>query len=138
MSGDPNAILRVWIAAQPALIALVGSRIYSPRVPEGIPLPALAFFCHGGNSNAHIRPIVEPAYQIDCWGRNPIEARSVYTAVYDALQGAEQQSVVVGGTTYRILSAVEEMPGQDLQEVDPHDYHRVVGFFQLVIQTDFP
>lgn len=134
MSGDVNAILRAYLAAQAGLTAVVSTRIYCPRLPEKASLPALSFFARGGSSTPYIPPIVDPSFQFDCWGTSPIEARSVYAALYDVLQGIENQSVVVGGSTYRILSAVEEVQGQDIQDVEYPAYHRVVAFFKVTIQ----
>jgi len=139
MSGDVNKILRVYLGAQASLTAIVGSRIYCPRLPEGATLPALAFFVRGGISNPYTRALVSPSFQLDCWGQNPIEARSLYQALYDVFQGIggyynASIPVVVGATTYYILSAQEEVQGQDLQEIDPPNYHRVLSFFKIQMQ----
>jgi hypothetical protein len=136
MTGDILAIVRAWLAAALVAQPWVG-RIYAPRLPEGAALPALAFFVRGGNSNPHIPPIVEPSVQFDCWGRTAIEARDVYQALYDVLQGVQGQTVTLPGPhVYRLMSAVEEVQGQDIQPVDPLGYHRVLGFFRLTIQTE--
>jgi hypothetical protein len=133
MSGDANSILRTWLAAQASLTAVVSTRIYCPRLPEKATLPALAFFVRGGSSTPYIPPLVDPSFQFDCWGSSPIEARSVYTALYDVLQGQENLPVVVGITTYYIKSAIEEVQGQDIQDVEYPDYHRVLTFFRVKI-----
>jgi len=135
MTGDPLAIMGVWLRAQAPLVAIVGARIYAPRLNENATLPALSFFIRGGTANPHIPPIPEPGFQFDCWGRNSMEARSVYIALYDALQGAQDASVVVGVTTYRLMSGIEEVQGQDIQPVDPHDYHRVLGLFRVMMEV---
>ena len=134
MSGDVNAILRVHLAANAGIIAKVGARIYCPRLPEKAILPAIGFFVRGGFSTPYIPQIVEPSFQFDCWADDPIEARSVYTAVYDCLQGVQDASVTIGATTYRILSAVEEAQGQDIQGVEEPGYHRVLTFFRVMIE----
>lgn len=136
MSGDILAILRAWLAAQAGLTAVVGQRIYTPRLPEGATLPALGFFARGGSANPHIAPLVEPSIQFDCWGGSPIEARSVYKALYDVLQGIDETTIVIGVDTYRILGAVEEVQGQDIQDVQYSGYHRVLAFFKLAIQIE--
>ena len=130
MSGDVNAILRTFLAADPGLIAVVGARIYTPRIPEQTSLPALGFFVRGGSSSPYIPPLVEPSFQFDCWGNNPIEARSVYIALYDCLQGIQQQAV----GAYRIASAIEEVQAQDIQDVEYPNYHRVLSFFRIMIE----
>ena len=134
MSGDVNAIVRKYIAADGGLIALVGTKIYVPRIPEKTALPAIGFFARGGSSTPYIPPLVEPSFQFDCWGTTPIEARSVYIALYDCLQGIQNQAVVIGINTYRIASAIEEVQGQEIQDVDFPNYYRVLTFFRIMIQ----
>jgi len=137
-SGDVNSILRVYLAdaaVNPALFAIVGTRIYCPRLPEKATLPALGFFVRGGSSTPYIPPIVEPSFQFDCWGNNPIEARSVYTALYEALQGIQNVKVTIAPTDYYIKSAIEEVQGQDVQDVEYPNYHRVIAFFRVLITT---
>ncbi len=134
MSADANAILRAYLAANAGLAAIVGAKIYCPRVPENTALPALGFFTRGGDSNPYIPQIVSPSYQFDCWGTTPIQARSLYIALYDCLQGLQDATITIGATTYRILSAIEEVQGQDVQSVDDPGYYRVIGFFKVIIE----
>jgi len=138
---DSNQIVRSYLAANAGLIALVGTRIYSPRLPENCPLPALGFFTRGGVNNPHIEPLLQPSKQFDCWAKDavdpstgllvagPIWARRVYRALYDALQGI--QNVAVGSNF--ILSAIEEVQGQDLQD-ELQGYFRVLTFFQIIVR----
>ena len=134
MGGNALSIVRAFLVAQTVLTDVVDQRVYAPRLPEGATLPAVGFFIRGGVSNPHIPPIAEPSYQFDCWGSTAIEARSVYNALYEALQGVQQEIVTVGAADYRILSAVEEVSGQDIQDVEHTGYHRVVTFFRLQVQ----
>ena len=130
---DTNAILRAHLLT----VALgIGGRIYVPRLPEGTTLPALSFFTRGGMSNPHIPPIPSPSVQFDCWGTTPIEARNLYNALYDEMQGLTGQAVVIGADTFRIVSAVEESTGQDLQDVDIPSYYRVLTFYKIDIQAE--
>ena len=185
---DTNAIIRAYLATQTALTALVSTRIYSPRLPENATLPAIGFFTRGGSSTPYIPGIVTPSVQFDCWADNPIEARQVYRALYNALQGIQNVNagtVVVVGTdgndyycilahtataankpitgagyatywtatgstdlgatwvngdiypvTYQIMSAREEVQGQDLMDVDIPDRYRVLTFFEVMIRAE--
>jgi len=133
-SGEVNAIMRDYLAADAGLAAVVSTRIYVPRLPEKATLPALGFFVRGGSSTPYIPPLVSPSFQYDCWGSSPIEARSVYLALYDALQGIENQLVTVDGTDYYLKSVMEEVQAQDIQDMDFPDYHRVIAFFRAIIQ----
>jgi hypothetical protein len=134
---DTNAITRAYLVTQAALTALVGGaspRIHCPSLPEGTVLPAISYFTRGGGSTPYIPPIVEPSVQFSCWADNPITARQIYGKLYDALQGIQNIAVTIGATTYYILSAIEEVQGQDLQEEIPN-YFRVLTFFRIKIRT---
>lgn len=131
---DINAILIEYLGSDAGVTALVSGRIYCPRLPENATLPAIGLFTRGGESTPYIPGIVTPSVQIDCWADDPIEARQVYRAVYDALQGIQNVEVSLGGTTYYILSAIEETQGQDLVDVDIPGYFRVLAFFSIMIR----
>ena len=130
---DSNVPIRAYLAANAGLIALVGTRIYVPRLPENAVLPALGFFTRGGTSTPYIPTIPSPSVQIDCWGRTPQEARQVYRAVYDALQGIQNVTVTIGLTDYVILAAREEVQGQDLAD-EIQGYYRVLTFFEIMLR----
>ncbi len=137
---DTNTLIRTYLttptAITAALIALVPDRIYCPRLPEGATLPAISYFTRGGRANAEIVHAVSPSIQFDCWADNPIEAREVYRALFDALQGVGNAAVDVAGTTYYITKAREEVQGQDLQDVDIPGYFKVLTFFQVTVRDD--
>ncbi len=133
--GDTNSIIRAYLVGQSGITDIVGARIYCPRLPENAELPALGFFTRGGTSTPYIPYLVEPSIQFDCWADDPIEARSLYMAIYDALQGIQDESVVIDGDTFHILSAIEEVQGQDLQDIDIPEYFRVLAFFKILINT---
>ena len=127
---DTNSVLRAYLAADTGIAALVGTRIYCPRAPENASLPNITFFTRGGRSTPYIPDLPSPSVQIDCWADDPIEAREVYRALYDALQGI--QNVTVG--TNVILSAIEEVQGQDLVDTDIPGRFRVLSFWEIMIK----
>jgi len=151
---DTNAIIIQYLnTASPAcnrLIGLVGERIYCPRAPENIVLldgagestPYVTLFTRGGASTPYIPGIITPSVQFDCWATDapaavvPISgsvmARNVYRALYDALQGV--QNVIVGA--YMILSAIEEVQGVDLVDLEIQKYFRVLTFFSIMIRAE--
>ena len=135
MIGNPVAIMHTYLSAQAALMALITGGLYSPRLPESKSPPAMAFFVRGGTANPHIPPIPSPSFQFDCWADSPEDAYDIYLELYDTIQGIENQSVTVGGTGYRIMSVVEEVQGQQIQPVDPKDYHRVLGLFKVMMEV---
>jgi len=131
---DTNTILRTYLLTQTELTALVvidgDERIYCPRAPENAKLPNITFFTRGGRSTPYIPDLPSPSVQIDCWANDPIEAREIYRALYDALQGI--QNVGVGTNT--ILSAIEEVQGQDLVDTDIPGRFRVLSFWEIMIK----
>ncbi len=134
---DTNAVLISYLTTASTkvspLIALVASRVYCPRLPENASLPAVSLFTRGGpDTNPHIPGIVIPSVQIDCWADDPLEARNIYRKVYDALQGI--QNVTVGSS--QIMSAIEEVQGQDLVDVEIENYFRVLTFFSVMVRAE--
>ena len=136
MNEDTNSIIRAFLMTQTVLTDVVGQRVFSPRLPENTTLPALGFFTRGGTSSPYIPGMPEPSIQFDCWGDSPIAAREVYRALYDVLQGIQRQTVAVGGSNYIIWSAIEEVQGQDLQDVDIPEYFRVLTSFRIMIRAE--
>lgn len=143
---DTNTIIRTYLTTSSTLvdplITLVAERIYCPRLPENAELPAIGFFTRGGSSTPYIPGMPAPSVQFDCWAKDTevagvatsgfIIAREVYRALYDALQGI--QNVTVG--SYQIMSAIEEVQGQDLVDVDIPNYFRVLTFFSIMVRAE--
>ena len=133
--GDVNSIVREYLVNKTVLTNVVGTRIYCPRLPENTTLPAISFFTRGGTSSPYIPPLPEPSIQFDCWDDDPKDARTVYRALYDVLQGIQREVVTVGGTNYIIWSAIEEVQGQDLVDSEIQGYFRTLAFFRFLIQA---
>jgi len=144
---DTNSIIREFLVNETTLTDIVSERIYCPRLPEGesLTLPSISFFTRGGGAaySAYIPGIVEPSVQFDCWATNiaggltgPREARRVYRALYDVLQGIQREVVTVGGTDYIIWSAIEEVQGMDLVDSEIPNYFRVLTFFKFMIKAE--
>lgn len=132
---DTNAIIRAYLSADAGLSALVGANIYCPRLPENTDLPAMSFFTRGGTSTPYIPDMPAPSVQFDCWDDSPIGAREVYRALYNALQGIQNVKVTIGSANYWIKSAIEEVQGQDLVDVDIPGYFRTLTFFAIMVST---
>jgi hypothetical protein len=134
---DINVLVRTYLTTSTPLtdplIFLVGSRIYCPRLPENADLPAIGFFVHGGRADANVTTIISPSIQFDCWADNPITARKVYRALYDALQGIGNTVITIGGIPYCIIKVREEVQGQDLQDVDIPNFYRVITFYSITV-----
>ena len=135
---DTNTILRTYLLTQTALMTLITTgavkRIYCPRAPENAKLPNVTFFTRGGHSTPYIPDLPSPSVQFDCWADDPIEARTLYRTIYSALQGIQNINVTIGATTYVILSAIEEVQGQDLVDIDIPGRFRVLSFWEIMIK----
>ncbi len=131
---DVNAILRAYLVADSSISSLVGTRIYCPRLVEGATLPAISYFVRGGTSTPYLTDIVIPSFQIDCWASSSMSARGVYMAVYDALQGIQNNKVTIATKDYYILSAREEVQGVDIVDEDIPNYFRCLSFWEVKIR----
>ena len=131
---DTNKIIRDYLTTSSTkvdpLIALVGARIYCPRIPENGTLPAVSYSSRGGSSTPYIPDMPNPSVQFDCWAADPIDAREIYRKLYDALQGIQNIAV---GSNY-ILSAIEEGQGQDLVDEFIPNYFRTLCFFSIMLR----
>jgi len=132
--GDSNKIIRDYLITCGTLTGILATvnSIYCPRLPENTALPAVSFLTRGGTSTPYIPGIPEPSVQFDCWADDPITARNVYNKLYDNLQGI--QNVTVGA--YQIMSAIEEVQGQDLVDVEIPNYFRVLTFFRIMVRAE--
>ena len=136
MNVDTNHVILEFLGSQAALVAVVSTRVYVPRLPENVILPAIGFFTRGGDANPHIEKLVHPSVQFDCWADSAQAARTVYRTLFDVLQGIQNETVTIAGIDYRILSAMEEVQGQDLQDQDVPNFYRVLTYFSFIIQAD--
>ena len=133
---DTNIVIRDYLISRIALIALVSNRIYAANpLPENVTLPAIAFFTRGGTSIPSVPTITIPSVQFSCWADDPIEARKVYRALYDELNGLYDATVTIDGTVYYIMRAIEEVQGQDLQDTDIPGYWRTLTFYSITIRN---
>ena len=138
MIADSNRIIREYLLTCTTLTALLSSvtSIHCPRLPKNAKLPAVSFFSRGGINNPHIPGMLEPSVQFDCWADDPIDAREVYRALYDNLQGTQRKVVTVGPPTEIIWSAIEEVHGQDLVDVEIPNYFHTLTFFRFMIKAE--
>jgi hypothetical protein len=116
---DPHDALRAYlIAASPLRTLLGGDFVFAPEVPAtftGLTMPekAISFRVTGGLSNPYAKT-QSARVTFRCWGTTSDEARDVYAALYDRLNG--QQGLVVGSVA--IHGADEDSPGEPLEDPD--------------------
>ncbi len=136
---DTNTLIRTYLVTAAELtnplIALISDRLYCPRLPENATLPAISFFTRGGISEPYYPKICSPSVQFDCWADNPIDARGIYRALYDAIAGLVSVAITIAGTNYYIMKIREEVYGQDLVDIDIPNYFRVMAFYSVTIKN---
>ncbi len=132
---DTNAVLRKLLADDTNVKNLVSTRVYAGKLPEGATLPAVTFTSTGGRADEVISVMPEPSIPINAWADDPIEARQVYRAVYDALFYLINQKVTIGegeeAVDYYILWTREDTHGIDLQDPDAPGYYRVMSYWTI-------
>ena len=143
---DTNRLIRDYLLTYSTLtdplIALIADRLFCPRLPEGATLPAVSYLTRGGFADPEVPNIVSPSVQFDCWakptntGEGSENAREVYRALYDALQGLGNAGITIGGVTYYITKAREEVQGQDLVDVDIPNLFRVLTFYSITVRDN--
>ena len=107
-----EAEIRFFLAAQPTLDAVIGSRLWAAA---DVPIvdynpsqgPAICFKVRGGQIQTEQRVILATSVQFKCYGSDEMEANRCYRALYDVLDQGH-------GATMRW--ALAENPGQLLQE----------------------
>ena len=132
---DTNLVIRDYLISKVTLTALVSSRIYAANpLPENVTLPAISFFTRGGTSIPEVPTIISPSVQFNCWAEDPIEARKIYRALYDVLNGLNNAEITIDGTNYYILYSREEVQGQDIQD-EITDFWNVLTFYSITIRN---
>ena len=87
----PEVAVRTHLIADPAVYALVGTRIYPDELPQSPTFPALVYFRasampEGLTQDSHVGP-ERPRLQIDAWATSRAQTDQVYIAVKAALHG---------------------------------------------------
>lgn len=95
---DAIGALRNWLAAQPAIAALVGTRIWVNRIPRADieaadtfhPPKMLVIRQAGGAGKADMLPTDDPSITALCYGETDHEADQVRRAVWDAFRNLDR------------------------------------------------
>jgi hypothetical protein len=82
---------RALLLAYPGLAALVGTRISENAVPQGTPLPYVAFAARHERTHNLLGELMadRAEFTTQCWGRNAAEAAAVAAQVTLAVQAAD-------------------------------------------------
>lgn len=81
----PDAAIKARLQASTALVALVGTRIYSGWFPQNVTYPALAFFEVSGNEIAQA-PVGRSRFQFSGYASDLVTAKKISNAVIAAFK----------------------------------------------------
>ena len=131
---DTNVVICTYLLSKTDITDLVSTRVYAANpLPQNITLPAINFFTRGGSSMPEVPKVVMPSIQVNCWADDPIEARKIYRAVYDVLNGLGNYECTISGTTYYISTSIEEVQGQDIQDIQ--GFWNTMAFYSITIRN---
>jgi hypothetical protein len=87
----PEVAVRTRLVNDPAVSALVGTRIYPDRLPQSTTFPAVVYTRasatpEGLTQDSHVGP-ERPRLQLDAWGTSRASTDQVYLAIKAALHG---------------------------------------------------
>jgi hypothetical protein len=117
--------LRTYIVGIPAIVALIGSRMYPVALPPNVTLPAISYFrvsepgdyTHQGPSR-----LQDARFQFSCWATTWVGARAIVTALLAALEGYT-------GTLTGVFIGHSLLAGmRDVAEPEANIYHIAVDF----------
>lgn len=138
---DPNLAIIAWLQSSTALVALVGTNIYSPVLPEGFSADAASVPSsatravvvrkRGGTSQPEIPSVLDPSFTIECWAAEAPDATQIYGVIRDLMHGAT--SIDLGAAGFVILSQ-EEVPGQDFADPETH-WSMVFAYYHVKLRA---
>lgn len=133
---DPTLAIIAWLQTDSAITAAVGENIFAPVLPEGTSMvdgqqAAIVVRKRGGHSHPEIPPLLGPSFEVECWAYESPNATALYGLVRDLVHGAN--NVNLGAAGY-IISAQEEIPGQDIIDPDTH-WPYVLAIFQILLRA---
>lgn len=121
-----EADLRTFLLSQPAISALVGTRFYPLRLPQGVAFPAITYqtvfgtseFTHDGPAHLGRRRI-----QIDCWAKGNTGYNQVVALADEIRTAVVGYLGAMGGTPYAAGRLVNVL---DIPEPEPALWRRMV------------
>ena len=129
---DVPAAIREVLLADAGLVVKVGDRIFLQRLPEkhNFNQQAVVLSVRGGTTELYV-PFIRPSVQVQCWGKDTIDAQETYRLVHDALHDKSRISVASGFLVY----AFAEVFGQNLIDPDTKKPF-VLAFFRAIFRKD--
>lgn len=138
---DPNLAILSWLKSSAALVALVGTNVYSPVLPEGFSADAasapdsatraVVVRKRGGTSQSEVITVLDPSFAVECWALEAPDATQIYGVIRDLMHGAN--SIDLGAAGFVILSQ-EEVPGQDFVDPETH-WSMVFAYYHVKLRA---
>ena len=115
--------LRTYLLAQAPVSALIGTRIFPLRLPQGVTLPAVTYqrisgvpvISHDGASD-----LARARIQVDCWAASYAAMAGLAMAIRTALSGYRGPMGNNGATAARVINQI------DLSEPEPALWRRMI------------
>jgi len=88
---DIGAALRAKLIGTTAVAAILGTRVYPDRLPQGATLPAAIYYLISGTDETSLAGTIGLAHariQVDAWASTRLAANSLATAIRDAICAA--------------------------------------------------
>jgi len=115
---DIGQALKARLTGYAGLSALIGSRVYPLRLPQGATLPAVTYQRISNlylSSHDNAGGTARPRFQFNCWGLTYASAQAVNIQLRAALNGYKG-TVTVGLETLRIQGA---LIADEREDADP-------------------
>lgn len=138
---DPNLAILTWLKSSADLVALVGTNIYSPDLPEGFSANAsnapnsatraVVVRKRGGTRQPEIPTVLDPSFAIECWALEAPDATQIYGVVSDLMHGAN--SIDLGDAGF-VITSQEEVPGQDFVDPETH-WTMVFAYYHVKLRS---
>lgn len=115
--------MRTYLLAQPSVTALIATRLYPIRLPQGVTLPAVTYqritrtatVTHDGAAD-----LGRAGIQIDCWADTYAGMVALAKAIRAALSGYRGSMGTNGATAARVVNEI------DFSEPEPAMWRRVI------------
>lgn len=138
-------VLYTKLAADAALTALVGTRIYAYSAPQNPTYPFVVFSVQAGGPDRSAlgganRVVARPLYLVKAVGApgdgsvSFVNAGAIANALDAVVQGMDGQATI-SGTTYRVQTLGRETPVRYLETREGLRYPHAGGLYRLWVQS---
>lgn len=112
--------LRTYLLAQPSVTALIATRLYPIRLPQGVTLPAVTYQrITGSSEQAYDGPVNlgQGTIQFDCWA-------DTYASALAVAEQVRQKLAAIGHRITNLIDFPESEPAMWRRMVEVSAWHR--------------